>query len=284
MQSLHSAITPPAPPTPRQLSKSPTSRQVEKPTSRKVGKLANTAPFLFTLYPLSPPESRSAAKRPILPPLLPLPLTPPVDLTRPTPPHPAAPLPDLRPPTRTDHTNHRPRSHTHNVHTSSHPHLLLLPPDLPNPALTWSVHHTPHPALEPRAYRSHLITPTPSLLLPRRVNQKPAALLLTSATQPWHPAPLQLSNFPTNRKVEKSTSWQTPPPSPAPPTRAGCLSFLFLPPGRPPPSSPVPAAVSFRFITPPPAALPPGKPRNHLLHHRILPPLRSPRPSSLTPG
>ena len=60
----------------------------------------------------------------------------------------------------------------------------------------------------PRAYRSHLITPTPSLLLPRRVNQKPAALLLTSATQPWHPAPLQLSNFPTNRKVEKSTSWQ----------------------------------------------------------------------------
>ena len=38
MQSLHSAITPPAPPAPRQLSKSPTSQQVGKSASRQVGK------------------------------------------------------------------------------------------------------------------------------------------------------------------------------------------------------------------------------------------------------
>ena len=118
MQSLHSAITPPAPPTPRQLSKSPTSRQVEKPTSRKVGKLANTAPFLFTLYPLSPPEPRSAANPPpCIPAALaillsypagkPMParpalthLYPVAPLLRPAPPLPPAALAPTAPPTR----------------------------------------------------------------------------------------------------------------------------------------------------------------------------------------
>ena len=165
MQSLHSAITPPAPPTPRQLSKSPTSRQVEKPTSRKVGKLANTAPFLFTLYPLSPPESRSAAKRPTLPPLRPLPLTPPVDLTRPNVP----PLQHWSPPRIAAKRPTSTGAPARIVHTSSHPRPL---------------------------------------------------------------APRQLANFPTSRKADKLASWQTPPPSPAPPTRAGCIPPA---PCRPPP-------------------------------------------------
>ena len=120
MQSLHSAITPPAPPAPRQLSKSPTSRQVEKPTSRKVGKLASwqtpppssspcirshppnrvarptphscsTASWTATTHPLPSPTITARAR-----------LTPPVSKHHPPlPPHlftPPSPLPPGRPP------------------------------------------------------------------------------------------------------------------------------------------------------------------------------------------
>lgn len=92
MQSLHSAITPPAPPTPRQLSKSPTlqlpnkskSRKVDKSTSWQVGKHRHLplhhqpvpAASLSSSYPrvdhhpaaLCPPLYRSGSSHPLPPP------------------------------------------------------------------------------------------------------------------------------------------------------------------------------------------------------------------------
>ena len=75
MQSLHSAITPPAPPAPRQLPNFPTSRQVDKLASWQVGKHRHLplhhqpVPAAFLLHPADPAAlacSRSAAKPPTL--------------------------------------------------------------------------------------------------------------------------------------------------------------------------------------------------------------------------
>ena len=72
MQSLHSAITPPAPPAPRQLSNFPTSRKADKLASWQVGKHRPLP--LHPVSALTPPEPRIAAKRPTLYPPPPNPL------------------------------------------------------------------------------------------------------------------------------------------------------------------------------------------------------------------
>ena len=132
-----------------------------------------------------------------------------------------------------------------------------------------TLHPYTHPA---RAYRSHLIPPPPFRLLPTRALAAPSSpyppgkprnhphparslvevialcnectmqSLHSAITHPAPPAPRQLSNFPTSRKADKLASWQTPPPSPAPPTRAGCPSFLSSPAGKPTPPTPAPCA------------------------------------------
>ena len=56
------------------------------------------------------------------------------------------------------------------------------------------------------------------------------------------PPTLQLPDKSKSRQVGKLASWQTPPPSPAPPTRAGCPSFLSSPAGKPTPPTPAPCA------------------------------------------
>ena len=118
MQSLHSAITPPAPPAPRQLANFPTSRKVGKSKSWQVGKHRPLP--LHPVSALTPPEPRIAAKRPTLPPLRPLPLTPPVDLTRPNVP----PLQHWSPPRIAAKRPTSTGAPARIVHTSSHPRPL----------------------------------------------------------------------------------------------------------------------------------------------------------------
>ena len=118
---------------------------------------------------------------------------------------------------------------------------------------------------------------------------------------------LQLPDKSKSRQVGKLASWQTLPPSPAPPTRAGCPSFLSYPAGKspppsriaakpPPPCIPAALAASFSLTPPvnqcPPAPSPllpprerspsyPGVNQPHLCyttHQRETPALRSPPP------
>ena len=209
MQSLHSAITPAhlpflarSPPwspllhlpctrpstTPPilQLSDFPTSRKVEKPTNRKVGKLAPTTGRGST----TPPNAAKTS-------------------------HPHLPRRANRPPAPSS--------------SSLHPPCIRCARPQPHPH--------PHPANSPS---------------------------------------LQLPDKSKSRQVGKLASWQTLPPSPAPPTRAGCPSFLSYPAGKPMPARPAlahlyPAALLLR----PALALPGGKPKTH---PRRSPPKLTPPP------
>ena len=170
MQSLHSAITPPAPPAPRHLSKSPTSRQVEKPTSWQVGKLASwqtlppsPAPPTragcpsFLSYPAgkSPPPSRIAAKPP--PPCIPAALAASFSLTPPVNQCPPAPSPLLPPRERSPSYPGVNQPHLcYTTHQRETPALRSPPPDPPHPVITQQpcarrcivpVHHTTLPPL-----------------------------------------------------------------------------------------------------------------------------------------
>ena len=108
-----------------------------------------------------------------------------------------------------------------------------------------------HPFLlppgKPRRPRARFLLPYPG------VNQKPAALLLPSATQPWHHLQPTLFSLPplaytppTSQQIEKPTS-----------RKVGKHPLLFTPARRIVHTSSQPAFFS----------LPPGKPRNHPLQH-----------------
>ena len=198
MQSLHSAITPAhlpflarSPPwspllhlpctrpstTPPilQLSDFPTSRKVEKPTNRKVGKLAPTTGRGSTTPP-------NAAKTSHLPPLRPLSFT--LHHTCPFPSLLLSPGKPRRPVCARTHST------TRTVPAAACPYpppcirLLHPPPALPHHQHLAAGEHPPPNA----AKTSH-----PPLLHPR-------------------PPPLQVSNFPTSQQVGKPTSWQVGKP------------------------------------------------------------------------
>jgi len=189
------------------------------------------------------------------------------------------------PPTGTPSTPTTPaRSHFFSLTRRVNPH----PPPRPAPcipaALAPAASSSPYPAGRPNAAK------TSHPHLPRRANRPPAPsssslhppCIRCARPQPQpHPHPanspsLQLPDKSKSRQVGKLASWQTLPPSPAPPTRAGCPSFLSYPAGKPMPARPAlahlyPAALLLR----PALALPGGKPKTH---PRRSPPKLTPPP------
>ena len=287
MQSLHSAITPPAPPAPRQLSNFPTSRkadksksrQVEKPTSRKVGKLAHTTsragqgrtehhrvlrlnvppcirhhlilcarrlPISATLYlispPLLPPGRPNAAKPPTL---LPAAL---LFLLRPA----------CHPYPRVDHQQQQ----------GEHSPVPVTRPNVPLPAV-------PPPALRP----------------PSTNPQHQPPLALAAFSYPAEPLPCPLRPIPpTFQLPDKSKSWQVgthhqPPRTAEPPVtftvhHTPSRRPLVLPRGKPN------AAKRPTTLHPPPAAGEPPPYRSGSSHPASAHPCPPPpalRPPSTNP-
>ena len=170
-----------------------------------------------------------------------------------------------------------------NVHTSSHPRLLLLPPDLPNPALTWSVHPTLHsappapappnaakpPTLYPPAPLPALASSTVPPAPPASAHPHPAfaaclyplpcirsRLLLPHLIALFNHCTIQ-SQHPVSATHHPPVNHHQPPPAGLrpptpyhlrqPPARARRLT----PPGKPPPPGTHPLPYRSGSITPP---------------------------------